>query len=96
LPHHGEVVVKRKAINKTKSTKSGEVAKSRLENVMLQEHLDMSPQLVEIMKKDVTSTLQKYIQVKEPEVSFKWCRADEFDEKNGAIEISLRVSATAS
>lgn len=72
------------------SVKSGNVARNRLESVMLQEHLNIPPQLIEMMKKDVLSALQKYIKVKEQDFVIKWSRTGE-TEGEEHIEVTARI-----
>lgn len=82
-------------MKKKMGIKSGNVARNRLENVMLQEHLDIPPELIDIMKRDIMITLQKYIKVKEQDFDIKWSRANETEGFGECVEMTAKIPVAA-
>ena len=54
-----------------KKQKSGEVAKSRLQLVLFQDRMNISPQLLEMLKADIIKVIASYVEIYEEELDIK-------------------------
>lgn len=60
-----------------KNEKPGDIAKRRLQLVLVNNRAGLSPDLMERMKNDVIRVLSKYIEVDMNTTSFDWERSDD-------------------
>ena len=51
-----------------KKQKSGSVAKSRLQLVLIQDRLNTTPELIEMLKSDILKVLSSYVEIDEDEL----------------------------
>jgi len=58
-----------KAFNKKE--KSGDIAKSRLQLVLFQDRMNISPQMLEMLKSDIIAVLANYMHIDEEELDIK-------------------------
>jgi cell division topological specificity factor MinE len=50
------------------SNKSGQVAKDRLQVVLMHDRSDISPEIMENMKKDIIAVIQNYVEIDEKNI----------------------------
>jgi len=52
----------------SKKQKSGKVAKNRLQLVLIQDRMNTSPELIEMLKSDILKVLSNYVDIDEDEL----------------------------
>lgn len=50
---------------------SAEYARNRMKLLLISEHVNCSPQMMKLLRKDITNVLKKYLNVEEQQVKIK-------------------------
>ena len=60
-----------------KKPRSGEIAKNRLQLVLIQDRMNTSPEIVEQLKSDILEVMLKYVDIDEDELDIDMTDAEE-------------------
>ena len=74
-----------------KQVTSKVVAKERLKNNLMQEHIELPDQMVELMRADLIKSFKKYLNVSEEEFELSWVRKKEADIRRDYLEVTARI-----
>ena len=67
------------------------VAKERLKNAIMHEHIDLPDQMIALMRTDLIKSFKRYLNVNENEFEISWVRKKETKLRRDYLEVTARI-----